>query len=194
VRPTDRAGSADGANSPAAGTRPPAWRLVLAIALPLIAVAVVVLLAKKAQTSVATDPTAAIAVAVVPQPGSTTAGCAALDAALPDQLDGHPRRTMVVPEPGVAAWGDPPVVMRCGISDPDELTCSAELTVYNGVSWLSLTGPGSTTYIAVDRASRVALTLDDSVGVGAVQALSDVIKTVMAERQICVDGSINPAA
>lgn len=177
----------------AAASRPPVWRIVAAIGLTMVAVAVVVVLAKKVQSSTDTDPSAPLALAVVLQPGSTTAGCAALDAALPGQLDGHPRRSMLVAEPGVAGWGDPPVVMRCGISDPVELTCSSALTVYNGVAWLTVTGAGATTYIAVDRASRVALTLDDSIGLGAVQALSNVIKIVMPQREVCVSGAVNPA-
>jgi hypothetical protein len=168
------------------------WRLGLAIALPLIAVAVAVVLANRVSSAAAHDPGQPLAVPVVFQPGSTTAGCAALDAALPADLDGHPRRPMVAAEPGVAAWGDPAVILRCGISDPEELNCGSELTVFNGVSWLPLTGTGSTTYVAVDRASRVALTLDDSVGVGAVQALSNAIRTVMPERAVCVDGVLNP--
>ena len=39
-------------------TRPPRWRLVLAIALPLIAVLVVAIWAKQVQSSAANDPTA----------------------------------------------------------------------------------------------------------------------------------------
>ena len=158
-----------------AAPRPAGWRLTLAIIVPLVAVAVVAILARKVESSAAADPTAPLAAVVVFQPASTSAPCTALDGALPASIDNHAKRELVVPEAGVAAWGDPAVVMRCGISDPDELTCSSALTVFNGVSWLSITGDGSTTYIAVDRPVRVALTMDDSVGVGAVQAFSDVL-------------------
>jgi Protein of unknown function (DUF3515) len=170
---------------------PPRWLLIAATIIPLVAVIVIVVLARRAETT-APSATGPLAVPVVFQPGATTAGCAALDAALPATLDGRPRRTLVAAEPGVAAWGDPPAVMRCGIDDPAELTCSSSLTNYNKVSWLTVPGTGSTTFIAVDRSSRVALTLDDSVGVGAVQALSNVIAGVMQTRAVCTDGTVVP--
>jgi len=173
--------------------RPALWRLLLAIAVPLITLLVVVVLAKNVESN-QPGPDAAVAIPVVPQPGAMSAGCAALDGALPDTIDGHARRTMVVAEPGVAAWGEPPVVLRCGITDPEELTCAAALTVLNGVSWLVLGESGSTTYIAVDRSVRVAVTLDDSTGIGAVQALANVIDGHLPARAVCVDGVVNPVA
>lgn len=172
--------------------RPKRWRLITAIALPLIAVIVIVLLGRYVADQVANDPAEPLAVGIVPQPGSTSAGCVALDAALPAELDGRARRTMAVAEPGVAGWGSPAVVLRCGITDPAELTCTAQLTAYNGVTWLELDSADLTTYIAVDRSSRVALTVDNSAGVGAVQALSNIIETVMPARAICAGGVLNP--
>ena len=154
----------------------------------------IVLLADRVRDSAAPDPDAPLAVPVVLQEGATSAGCAALDAALPDSLDSRPRRTLVVPEAGVAAWGDPPAVLRCGITDPAELTCSAALTVLNGVAWLPLTGDGATTYVAVDRAQRVAVTVPDDVGIGVVQALSNTVRATLDERAVCVDGVVNPTS
>ncbi|WP_157970580.1 DUF3515 domain-containing protein [Nakamurella deserti] len=183
-----------GTPDPAARFRPSGWRLVLAIALPIVAVAVIVVLADRVRAASAPDPDAALAVPVVLQTGSTSAGCSALDARLPDSLDDRARRTLVVSEPGVAAWGSPPAVLRCGITDPAELTCSAQLTVLNGVAWLPLTGDDATTYVAVDRAQRIALTVPDDVGIGVVQALSNVVREAMPERPVCVDGVVNPTA
>ncbi|HEY3610050.1 MAG TPA: DUF3515 domain-containing protein, partial [Pseudonocardiaceae bacterium] len=67
-----------------------------------------------------------------PQAGS--AQCAALNAALPATLaNGNTplhRRPLVAPAPqGAAAWGagDTPVVLRCGIERPPELTSTSEL-------------------------------------------------------------------
>ena len=170
--------------------RPAPWRLILALGLPLIALVAVFVLAPRFASSSRSD--APLAVPVVPQPGSTSAGCSALDAALPMVLDGAQRRELAAAEPGVAAWGDPPIVLRCGIDDPTDLTCSASLDLINGVSWLVLTESGSTTYVAVDRSVRIALTLDDSVGVGAVQALSNQIEVVLPARPVCENGTVNP--
>ncbi len=165
---------------------------MLAILVPVLAVGVIVVLADRARSAAAPDPDAPLAVPVVLQTGATSAGCAALDAALPAALDGRSRRTLVVPEAGVAAWGDPPSVLRCGITDPAELTCSSELTVLNGVAWLPLAGDDATTYVAVDRAQRIALTVPDEVGIGVVQDLSNTVRTVLPERPVCVQGVLNP--
>jgi hypothetical protein len=184
--------ASDPAGSKTTGSpRPAIWRLLLAIALPVLTLLVVMVLAKRVESNPA-DPNAALAVPVVFQPGATSAGCAALDAALPATVDGHARRALVAAEPGVAAWGEPPVVLRCGIGDPEELTCSSALTVINGVSWLELSDSGTTTYIAVDRSVRLAVSLDDSVGIGAIQALANTIGDVLPEREVCVSGSVNP--
>lgn len=165
---------------------------MLAIVIPILAVAVIVVLADRVRQTAGPDPNAPLAIPVVLQTGSTSAGCAALDAALPDSLDNQSRRTLVADEAGVAAWGADPVVMRCGITDPEELTCASALTVLNGVAWLPLDGDGATTYVAVDRPQRIALTVPDDVGIGVVQALSNTVRTVMAEREVCIDGVVNP--
>ncbi|MEP6980171.1 MAG: DUF3515 domain-containing protein [Nakamurella sp.] len=175
----------------ARGFRPAGWRLTVAIALPVIAVAVIAVLADRVRSESAADPNAPLAIPVVLQTGSTSAACAALDVALPSSLDGHNRRTLVVAEAGVAAWGEPPAVLRCGITDPAELTCASSLTVLNGVAWLPLPGDGQTSYIAVDRSQRIALTVDNTVGLGVVQALSITVADVMPVRPVCVDGVVN---
>ncbi len=174
------------------GSRPAGWRLGVAIVLPLVAVGVTAVLAGRVRSGAATDPDAPLAIPVVLQTGATSAGCAALDAALPVSLDGRARRTLVVAEAGVAAWGEPPAVLRCGITDPAELTCSSALTVFNGVAWLALPGDGKTSYIAVDRAQRVVLTVDNAVGIGVVQDLSNTVAAVLPGRPVCVDGVVNP--
>ncbi len=61
--------------------------------------------------------------------------CAALGRTLPSRLDGHARRTTSPASPLTAAWGDPPVTLRCGVPRPAALGLAAELTVVNGISW-----------------------------------------------------------
>ncbi len=51
--------------------------------------------------------------------------------ALPDGLAGAARRTLKGGT-AVAAWGDPAVILRCGIETPEELTCSANITTVQG--------------------------------------------------------------
>ena len=89
----------------------------------------------------------------------------------------------------VAAWGDPPVVLRCGIPTPAELTCSAPVQVVDGVTWLPLTGQGATTYLVVDRSVRVALTVPDTVtSTGPWQEISKTVARALPARAICVGG------
>ncbi len=68
-------------------------------------------------------------------------GCAALLAALPDEIDPGVRRRPVQEETGrTAVWGDPPVVLTCGVPVPDRLD---EPVRVNGVLWsVRDTGPG----------------------------------------------------
>jgi len=71
-----------------------------------------------------------------PEPsGAAATACQELVDALPDRVDGAQRRE-VEPDTGTAAaWGDPPIVLRCGVPKPagfDELsTCQ----ITNGVAW-----------------------------------------------------------
>jgi hypothetical protein len=79
------------------------------------------------------------------------------------------------------------------VPTPTELTCSAPIQVVNGVSWLLLSGDGATTYLAVDRAVRVALTVPDSItSTGPWQQTSNVIAATLPARDICVNGEPVP--
>jgi hypothetical protein len=119
-----------------------------------------------------------------PQAGS--AQCAALDTALPATLaNGNAplhRRPLVAPAPqAAAAWGagDTPVVLRCGIERPPELTSTSELLDVSGVRWFQVTGNGTATWYAVDRAAVVALTLPDGLNTGPIQDVSTAISATM---------------
>jgi hypothetical protein len=120
-----------------------------------------------------------------PQAGS--AWCAALARALPATLaNGNTplhRRPLAAPAPlAAAAWGagDSPVVLRCGLERPQELTSTSELLDVSGVRWFEVTGNGAATWYAVDRAAVVALTLPQSGGnTGPIQDVSAAISATM---------------
>jgi len=173
------------------------WRLVLAIALPVVAIVAVVVLAGVVNSRPVSDVTDPLPVSSVDAPGAATASCISLMAVLPDPLGQLPRRQLVQGDDpllaGVAGWGEPAVVLRCGVPTPAELTCSAPVQVVNGVSWLPLDGDGATTYLAVDRAVRVALTVPDSItSTGPWQEASNVISSTMPARDICANGEPVP--
>ena len=72
-----------------------------------------------------------------------------------------------------------PVVLRCGLPRPAELTPTSELLEVNGVRWLTLTDGALVTSIAVDRPVYVALTAPAGVGSGPLQAVSDAVRTTL---------------
>ncbi len=176
----------------------PRWRLVAAITVPLVAIVVVIILASVVGSRPIASVSDPLPVSAVDAPGATSPACAALTAALPDQLGGLPRRQLVQGDDpqlaGVAAWGEPAVILRCGLPTPQELTCSAAVQQVDQVTWLPLTGGGATTYLAVDRSVRVALTIPDGeTSTWPWQEMSRLIPSTLPVRPICRNGVPVPA-
>jgi len=163
----------------------------LVVVLLAIGVAVVLGLIKQADPVLATGP---VPVAPVAQPGADTAACRAFMLALPADLGTFRGRAVDGGGPGVAAWGDPPVILRCGLETPEDLTCSSSLIQVNKVSWLVLTASGldQTTYLAVDRSVRIAVTAPDGTSPDAIGQISDVVAAALPGRPPCHDGVLLP--
>ncbi len=91
-----------------------------------------------------------------PQDGTRTA-CEALDQVLTGTLQGTVRREVSgVPAGGVArAWGDPAVVLRCGVPQPAEYRPDSQLAVVDGVDWLPVQGDGGYFFVTVGRVAYV---------------------------------------
>jgi hypothetical protein len=134
-----------------------------------------------------TDRTGALPVPPVPAPAAQSGPCGALVEALPAELTSGrarlPRRALAQPAPpGVVAWGDAehePVVLRCGIERPAELTPTAELLEVSGVRWLRIAGTGAATWVVVDRPVYVALTVPDGSGTGPVQDVTAAVRAAL---------------
>ncbi|MFF4256081.1 DUF3515 domain-containing protein [Streptomyces sp. NPDC001663] len=76
--------------------------------------------------------------AAVPGPGAkVTKLCQNLDKVLPSKVDGQGRKD---PEPAsalTAGWGDPAIILRCGVDRPAEMDDpEADGVEVNGVGWL----------------------------------------------------------
>ncbi|MEU2560210.1 DUF3515 domain-containing protein [Streptomyces longispororuber] len=76
--------------------------------------------------------------AAVPSPGAEAAAwCRDLDARLPRTVGGLARRD---PEPAsrlTAGWGDPAIILRCGVERPARMNDpEADGVTVNGVNWL----------------------------------------------------------
>jgi len=99
----------------------------------------------------------------VTEPSPDAAGratCATLLAALPDKVEGEQRRDAT---PGVltAAWGDPPITLRCGVAAPPGLTRSSECLEVNGVGWFPEDVAGGVLFTSVGRAVFVEVGVPD---------------------------------
>jgi hypothetical protein len=132
-----------------------------------------------------------LALPPVDAPDAAGPACARMLASVSGDLPADsrtlPRLALAAPAPpGAAAWagapGGQPVVLRCGLPRPAELTPTSALIVINGVSWLELSDPDRDTFIAVDRPVYLALTVPHGLGTGPVQAVSDAARTALPPR------------
>jgi uncharacterized protein DUF3515 len=176
--------------------------LVIAIALPLLLAVAVAAIAITARVHGIGEPpppdTGPLAVAPVDAPDATGPDCAALLAALPVDLAGsggpllHRPIAQAEQLPGVRAWAAAPrpVVLRCGLPRPVELTPTSALLEINGVRWLQLDDglpdPVQVSYIAVDRPVYVALTTPVDAGSGPLQEVSDVVRATLPATEVAV--------
>lgn len=168
------------------GFSEPVWlpRRVLAtvVALPVLLVAAVLL----ASVLVRSQGPGPLPLATAPAPGATSPDCTALVAALPEDIDTDAaagqldRRPIAEPTPvGTAAWGEPPVVLRCGLDRPAELTVSSRLLAVSGVQFLEIPGPGATSWVAVDRPVYVALTVPTGSGSAVLQEVAAAVRATL---------------
>jgi hypothetical protein len=153
---------------------------VLVVALA-VAVAVFALTKGTASSSAAPGANGPLALVSVPAPHADEPSCTTLVSAVPADLMSNGKqlapRTLATPAPkATVAWGDgDPIVLRCGLDRPPELTQTAQLRVVNGVQWLQLSEDGSATWYVVDRDVYIALTIPDSAGTGPLQTISDTV-------------------
>jgi hypothetical protein len=121
----------------------------------------------------------------VPAPQAGSPQCAALIGALPAGLTSNgtkltTRQIAAPAPPATVAWGGAkPVVLRCGLDKPPELTPTAQLRIINGVQWLQVPGEGAATWYVVDREVYTALTVPNSAGTGPLQEISDTIAATL---------------
>ncbi|SFO87327.1 Protein of unknown function [Geodermatophilus dictyosporus] len=111
------------------------------------------------------------------------ATCPQLMQVLPLDLLGDPARLVDSDTPYAAAWGDPAVVLVCGVPQPEGLVPGEGLFTINGVTWyVDQTDPEATVWTAVDRAVYVEVSLPPDVDSAPVTALSDVLAAALPAR------------
>ncbi|WP_410606172.1 DUF3515 domain-containing protein [Amycolatopsis sp. lyj-109] len=167
---------------------PPRVVLVTATALAVaLAVAVAVFALTRPAPSDSAGP---LPLVPVPAPFAGSPDCATLLGAVPSELTSNGTalkvRELAAPAPpATVAWGtDDPLVLRCGLNRPPELTPTAQLRLVNKVQWLQVPGEGASTWYVVDRDVYAALTVPDSAGTGPLQQISDTVAAKLAPRPL----------
>lgn len=88
-----------------------------------------------------------VAVEPPPQPPEI---CSDLVAGLPPAVDGAGQRPTTPASPATAAWGEPPIVLRCGVSRPAALSPTSVLLEVDGIGWLPEPLEAGTVFTAVE--------------------------------------------
>lgn len=124
-------------------------------------------------------------VQVPPVTPEADANCPALMGALPLELAGEQSRPVQSDSPYAYAWGEPPVVLVCGVERPAALEPTSPLITVNGVDWLVDTSdPDSIVWTAVDRPVYVQVTVSADTDSAPVTALGPVVTGTLPDQPV----------
>jgi hypothetical protein len=133
---------------------------------------------------------------------ATLSQCAQVMSALPVQIVAGtttlaPR--VVHPNPPTAqvvAWGDPAVVLVCGVGRPSDLVPNSSTQVFalNGVNWFQTKVDKSDVFVSIDRAVYVQVTVPEASTAQPLALLAqDIAKVLPAVCQVPAAGQPAPA-
>jgi hypothetical protein len=114
--------------------------------------------------------------------------CTGLLGALPATVDGQQRREVEPAGAQAAAWGDPAIVLRCGVPEPPALTPSSPCAEVNGVGWFAEQREDGYRFTTIGRAANVSVQVPYEYEPAA-DTLVDVASAVrrhVPEREPCV--------
>lgn len=99
-----------------------------------------------------------------PEPTSTAVAqaCEGLNNSLPSSVLNSVRRSTEPQTPTTAAWGDPPITLRCGVTKPSGLTPTATLITVDGVDWLPEQRSAGYVFTAVGRQAYVEVAVPNA--------------------------------
>ena len=120
---------------------------------------------------------------VDPPPRSATAdrACPPMIAALPTELRDLPLRPVRTSSAHVVAWGEPAVVLRCGMPRPAAFTVgTANLVQINGVNWFVQEQGPRNLWTAVDRSVYVELSVPADYHSAPAAVLSPILAKTLA--------------
>jgi hypothetical protein len=106
--------------------------------------------------------------------------CPVLMSQLPLELAGESSRMVASDSPYAYAWGDPPVVLICGVAPPAGYVVGTSGIVINGVEWyVDTTDPDTVVWTTVDRNVPVQMRVPATTDSALVTAASSIISTAI---------------
>jgi hypothetical protein len=131
-----------------------------------------------------------VTVLAPPANPAADAPCTKLLGALPLTLNGLPVRPALSSWTYVVAWGDPAIILRCGVPRPADLkpASSAQTIGVDGVYWLPIAQKKQTVWIAIDRAAYVEVSVPKSYAQPPLAPIADAIAAKLPA--VCV---VDPA-
>jgi hypothetical protein len=106
--------------------------------------------------------------------------CPVLMAQLPLELAGETSRLVDSDTPYAYAWGDPAVVLVCGVDPPAGYVVGASTIVISGVEWfVDDSDPDVVVWTTVDRTVPVRVSVPASTDSASVTALCPIIATAL---------------
>jgi len=122
-------------------------------------------------------------VQVPPVTPAADASCPALMKTLPLELSGEQSRRVKSDSPFAYAWGDPAIVLICGVDRPAGYVVGVSTIQINGVQWyVDTSDPDTTVWTTVDRPVYVQISLPSSVDSAPVTALTPQISQALPYR------------
>jgi hypothetical protein len=91
--------------------------------------------------------------------GAARDACLRLGGRLPTKVDSLARRSVVPSTQLVAAWGDPAVILRCGVPRPTALIATSQLIGANDVDWFAEETPQHRIFTTFGRAAYVEVSI-----------------------------------
>ena len=102
--------------------------------------------------------------------------CPVLMSQLPLELAGEPSRLVSSASPHTYAWGDPAIVLICGVPQPAGYVVGAGTIVISGVEWfVDDSAPDVVVWTTVDRTVPVQVSVPASTDSASVTALCSII-------------------
>ena len=110
--------------------------------------------------------------------------CGALAEQLPHVVVGREARDTEPDSDLTAAWGDPAIVLRCGVPEPEALEPTSELVTVDGVDWFPEQLTAGYLFTTYGRVVFVEVSVPDDYApeAGALTDLADAVQAAVPRR------------